>query len=186
MFSELKDRLLWYDGKSSMDIDDIVKMILNGQSLHAVYCLEYTPEVEMFNKLPLCNLQVKYDNDHIKSDWNIPEKYKNINLREFLLKKVCIHNLNKTEEYICKSKIRIDYELKLVEDMNLTGLFQCILYLIDVFIEHKIVWGVGRGSSCASYILYLMDLHCVDSIEYDIPANEFYKELINKVHDQGE
>ncbi len=186
MYTELKNRLLWYDGKSSMDIDDIAKMILNGESIAHVYCLEHTQEVENFNKLPSCDLQVKYHNIDFKHDWNIPEEYKNINLREFLANKIYINNLNKTEEYISKSKSRIDYELSLVEDMNLTGLFQCILYLIDVFTEHNIVWGVGRGSSCASYILYLMDLHCVDSIQYDIPANEFYKELINKIHNQGE
>lgn len=186
MFSELKNRLLWYDGQSSMDIDDISKMILNGQSIDDVCCLEYTQEVEMFNKLPSCNLQVKYDNNRINSDWNIPDKYKKINLREFLSDKIDSHNLNKSSDYINKSKMRVEYELRLIEDMNLIGLFQCILYLIDVFVEQKIVWGVGRGSSCASYILYLMDLHCVDSIEYAIPANEFYKELINKVHNQGE
>jgi DNA polymerase III alpha subunit len=186
MYSELANRILWYDGKSSMDIDDIVRMILNNESIADVNCLEYDYEVEMYNKLPNCDLQVKYGNEDIKADWNIPDKYKEISLREYILDKAAAHNLNKDLEYIKKSNERIDYELRLISDMNLVGLFQCILYLIDVFIEQGIVWGVGRGSSCASYILYLMDLHCVDSIQYDIPANEFYKEVINKVHNEGE
>jgi len=59
--------------------------------------------------------------------------------------------------------------------MNMSNLFRSILYLIDHFTQHNIVWGVGRGSSCASYVLYLFGLHCVDCIKYNIDAKEFFR-----------
>jgi DNA polymerase III alpha subunit len=52
----------------------------------------------------------------------------------------------------------------------------CIKYLVDYMREHNIVWGVGRGSSVASYCLYLIGVHKVDSIKYQLDIKEFLKE----------
>jgi DNA polymerase III alpha subunit len=41
--------------------------------------------------------------------------------------------------------------------------------------ENDIVWGVGRGSSVASYTLYLIGVHKIDSIKYELDINEFLK-----------
>jgi DNA polymerase III alpha subunit len=48
-------------------------------------------------------------------------------------------------------------------------------YLVDTFRENNIVWGVGRGSSVASYALYLIGVHKVDSVKYELPITEFFK-----------
>jgi DNA polymerase III alpha subunit len=48
-------------------------------------------------------------------------------------------------------------------------------YLVDAMRENKIVWGVGRGSSVASYVLYLIGVHRIDSIKYDLDIKEFLK-----------
>jgi DNA polymerase III alpha subunit len=39
----------------------------------------------------------------------------------------------------------------------------------------NIVWGVGRGSSVASYALYLIGIHKIDPIKYNLSINEFFK-----------
>jgi DNA polymerase III alpha subunit len=49
-------------------------------------------------------------------------------------------------------------------------------YLVDTMRENKIVWGVGRGSSVASYVLYLIGVHKIDSIKYELDINEFLKQ----------
>lgn len=36
-----------------------------------------------------------------------------------------------------------------------------------------VVVGTGRGSSCASLVLYLLGLHMVDPVEWDIPFSEY-------------
>jgi DNA polymerase III alpha subunit len=41
--------------------------------------------------------------------------------------------------------------------------------------SNNIVWGVGRGSSVASYVLYLLGVHKVDSIKYGLDIREFLK-----------
>jgi DNA polymerase III alpha subunit len=48
-------------------------------------------------------------------------------------------------------------------------------YLVDTLRENKVVWGVGRGSSVASYVLYLIGIHKIDSIKYDLDITEFLK-----------
>jgi DNA polymerase III alpha subunit len=49
-------------------------------------------------------------------------------------------------------------------------------YIVDTLRKNQIVWGVGRGSSVASYALYLIGVHKIDSVKYDLPIGEFFKE----------
>ena len=55
------------------------------------------------------------------------------------------------------------------------AVLKCMKYIVDTLREHNIVWGVGRGSSVASYVLHLLGVHKIDSIKYDIPIGEFFK-----------
>ena len=48
-------------------------------------------------------------------------------------------------------------------------------YLVDTMREHNIVWGVGRGSSVASYCLYLLGVHKINSIKFELDIKEFLK-----------
>jgi DNA polymerase III alpha subunit len=47
--------------------------------------------------------------------------------------------------------------------------------MVTVCKENNIVLGVGRGSSVASYVLYLLGVHRVDSLKYDLDIKEFLK-----------
>jgi DNA polymerase III alpha subunit len=49
-------------------------------------------------------------------------------------------------------------------------------YIVEVLRKNNIVWGVGRGSSVACYALYLLGVHKIDSIKYNLPIEEFFKE----------
>ena len=40
--------------------------------------------------------------------------------------------------------------------------------------EKNIIWGVGRGSSVSSYILYLIGVHRINSIKYELDYKEFF------------
>ena len=48
-------------------------------------------------------------------------------------------------------------------------------YLVDTMRDNQVIWGVGRGSSVASYVLYLIGIHKIDSMYYDLPINEFLR-----------
>lgn len=111
--------------------------------------------------------------NHIKSDFdwstefNIPDKYKNIDIEEYFK--------NATSELSAEQKERVREELQLYQARNLYPVLQLMIYIVDTLRKHKIIWGVGRGSSVASYCLYLIGVHKIDSFKYDLDINEFLK-----------
>jgi DNA polymerase III alpha subunit len=70
---------------------------------------------------------------------------------------------------------RIWEELREYEARGMFPLLQYMIYLVDFMRENNIVWGVGRGSSVASYVLYLIGVHRIDSIQYDLDWREFLR-----------
>ena len=50
-----------------------------------------------------------------------------------------------------------------------------LVYFTDTLRDKNIVWGVGRGSSVASYVLYLIGVHRINSIRYNLDITEFLK-----------
>ena len=108
------------------------------------------------------NLFHKYNS----KKWNIPNEYLRIDIDSHVL------SLCKTKEEI----ERVKYELSLYKKADLFDILKVLLYIVDTFVEHDIVWGVGRGSSVSSYILYLLGVHKVNSIKYNLDIKEFIKE----------
>lgn len=97
--------------------------------------------------------------------WFTPEPYANLDVKEWLLEKC------QTEEQV----LRILDEWQLFEEREMIPVLRCLVYLVDSFRERGIVWGVGRGSSVASYALYLIGVHKVNSLEFDLDVREFLK-----------
>lgn len=97
--------------------------------------------------------------------WNIPDEFKELDIRGMLL------GLCSTDE---ETK-RVEKELRMYEERDLLPLLRFLVFLVDHMREHNIVWGVGRGSSVASYCLYLLGVHKIDSIKYELPIEEFLK-----------
>ena len=106
---------------------------------------------------------IEHDKNH--ELWRYDPVYDNINLREYFLQK-CTSD---------EARERVMYEIDLFEHYNMTKLLRCMIWLVDYMEEHNIFWGLGRGSSVASYCLFLIDLHMVDSLKYKLDVNEFLK-----------
>jgi DNA polymerase III alpha subunit len=70
---------------------------------------------------------------------------------------------------------RVDRELELFIKNDMYDLLHVMKYVVDTLRANNIVWGVGRGSSVASYVLHLIGVHKIDSIKYNIPIEEFFK-----------
>jgi DNA polymerase-3 subunit alpha len=70
---------------------------------------------------------------------------------------------------------RCGEELFLYQQHNLFNLLKYLKYLVDVMKENHVIWGVGRGSSTASYILYKMGVHKIDSLFYNLSITEFLR-----------
>lgn len=101
------------------------------------------------------------------ADWNMPAEYYEIDIRDYCLNKI---GNKMTTEYK-----RVCEELVEFEKRNMTPVLQFLIYFVDRLKENKIVWGVGRGSSVASYVLFLIGVHRIDSIKYDLDIKEFLK-----------
>jgi DNA polymerase III alpha subunit len=97
-------------------------------------------------------------------EWFMPNDYCP-NLVEML------YGMCETEQQT--ARVTEELELFIQHDM-LDVLYYC-KYLVDTMREHKIVWGVGRGSSVASYVLYLIGIHKIDSLKFGLDIKEFLK-----------
>ena len=104
--------------------------------------------------------------DAIKQNsWHMPDEYKNLDIAEYILNQ-------------CNSDARLQrcgQELLLFQERNLFDLLRYLKYLVDTLRDNNMIWGVGRGSSVASYVLYLLGVHRIDSIFYDLDAREFLR-----------
>lgn len=178
--TKLNGRILWYDGDSSFEPESLYDYILSGNPLDSsVFVTEFSKDIRQFNTLnPNIQLKQKSSFNNINTDWNIPKKYKNINVNDYLLNKLLIE-LEKTDEFTqsdIEERIeRVMHELDLYEEYKLIHILQVVIYIVETFEENNIVWGTGRGSSCCSYCLYLIGLHDVDSIKYGLELNEFFR-----------
>jgi DNA polymerase III alpha subunit len=99
-----------------------------------------------------------------QEDWFMPEDYCP-NLVEML------YGLCETPE----QTDRVSQEIELFIQHGMYDLLYYLKYLVDTLRANNIVWGVGRGSSVASYVLYLIGVHKIDSIKYELDINEFLK-----------
>lgn len=106
----------------------------------------------------------KFDEDNQRV-WYMPDEYKNLDIAKWLLDQC------KTEDELQ----RVGHELLLYQARNLFTLLQYLKYLVDTLRANNVVWGVGRGSSVASYVLYLIGVHRINSITYDLDVTEFLK-----------
>jgi len=98
-------------------------------------------------------------------DWRIPERYKAMDIRDLVLSRC------KTDD----ERQRVEAEMLLFEERQLIPVLQFLAYLVDYMREKDIIWGVGRGSSVASYTLYLLGVHKINSLKYELPIEEFLK-----------
>jgi DNA polymerase III alpha subunit len=177
--TKLKDRVLWFDGDSTVEPDTIADMVLLGMNLkRGIYVAEETDDIKQFNSISDIPLTVKTENRKLDFDWDIPEKYITLKLMPFLLGKLekeIKSNKTFTDNDIEARITRVEDELEKYYKCNLNFLLRAAIYIVDIFREKNVVWGVGRGSACGSYILYLIGIHDIDSVYFDLDAGDFLR-----------
>ena len=100
-----------------------------------------------------------------QNSWHMPDEYKQLDIAEYVLS-------------LCDSDAQLQrcgQELLLFQERNLFDLLRYLKYLVDTLRDNCMIWGVGRGSSVASYVLYLLGVHRIDSMFYDLDAREFLR-----------
>ena len=100
-----------------------------------------------------------------QNTWFMPDEYKHMDIAKWLLD-LC---RNETELQ------RTGTELLMYADRDMLDLLRYLKYFVDTLRSNNIVWGVGRGSSVASFVLYLIGVHKINSISYGLDINEFIR-----------
>ena len=108
--------------------------------------------------------------EYIDTDnWFIPKEYQDLDIENWVLGQ-------------CKDVVayrRAEQELALYRQNNMIPVLKTMKYIVDTLRKNHVVWGVGRGSSVASYVLHVIGVHKIDSIKYNLPIEEFFKENKN-------
>jgi DNA polymerase III alpha subunit len=166
-------------GQMIFSEDDCVNMLMRGQSIHvngmlvdatvdletAVLMLENVPTFIQYNELSLQAVTVEEFDHRNQNQWLMPDEYKNLDIAEHVLG-------------LCESEAalqRVGEELLLYQARDLFDLLRYLKFLVDIMKQNNLIWGVGRGSSVASYVLYLLEIHRIDSLHYNLDIAEFLR-----------
>jgi DNA polymerase III alpha subunit len=111
------------------------------------------------------NLSVEQFDRERQQRWFMPVEYQQLDIAKYVLE-------------LCRTDAelqRVAQELLMYQERNLFDLLRYLKYLVDTMRQNQIIWGVGRGSSLASYVLYLMGIHRIDSMLYELDPAEFLR-----------
>jgi DNA polymerase III alpha subunit len=163
-------------GQIILEESDLINMIMSGRDLGSIsdalvdgtvnletaaYWLEHVPKFSYWTNPPT---QEVFDTFQQKN-WHMPDRYRQLDIAEYVL------SLCKTDAELQ----RCGHELMLYQERGLFDLLRFLTYLVDVMCENRVIWGVGRGSSVSSYVLYKLGIHRIDSMFYDLDVEEFLR-----------
>lgn len=169
--SHLGDRILWFDGSMTVEPSNLLSFMRPNIKLHVT---SVTPDVQSFNMLaerPI-NVKSKLDVDGICPDnWTLPARYFDIDLDRYFADHLASYsgiNLQIRQQ-------RVAAELKAFREADKEVVLRLMIYIVDTLTLSNSVWGIGRGSSVSCYLLYLIGVHDIDSVEYDLNFSDFMK-----------
>jgi len=157
-----------------MLIDNTTEQLIQGVLKHGPHILEHCVSrddlTQYTDRIYAERLQYPIPPTTIDhSDWFIPKEYKTFDIENWVLSQ-------------CHDDIRYQRaqeELSLFVKYDMIPMLRTMKYIVDTLRANNVIWGVGRGSSVASYVLHIIGVHKIDPIKYSIPIEEFFKEKQN-------
>lgn len=162
-------------GQMIFDEQDLVNQIMQGNCGLDGYLVGYQSNLDqasaILDRMPGLieytdtDMSVEEFDRRCQLNWHMPESYQKLDIAELVL------NMCHTDSELQ----RCGHELLMYQERDLFNLLRYLKYLVDVMTEHGVIWGVGRGSSVASYVLYKLGVHRIDSLHYDLDPAEFLR-----------
>tara|TARA_X000000950_G_C13668254_1_gene558832 strand:+ start:145 stop:666 length:522 start_codon:yes stop_codon:yes gene_type:complete len=143
---------------------DISTLYLNDIQKYSKSLKELGIDLPVIYTAPKRSTIEKFDKENC-DNWHMPEKYYQINVLQWLLDK-CQND---------EEKMRVQMEYDLFEKKNFIRVLQFLIYFIDNLRANDVVWGVGRGSSVASFCLFLIGVHKINPMLYNLDVTEFLR-----------
>lgn len=160
-----------------LNCDDAIHLLLTGRDVDGIHVTD-SEELELYNSnaeqilhkatelnTPTNGVSIEAYHKEKINTWFIPDKYKTIDIEDYVVDK-------------CETQFEIDramVELNMYEERGLEDVLRFLIFLVDYLRENDIVWGVGRGSSVSSYVLYLLGVHKINSLQYKLDITDFLK-----------
>lgn len=169
---DLKGRLLTDECEVVLDDQALFSLAADGIEFHGFRCVD-SDEVRQYNQVSSRKLEVWSDDGDCLGPppdrfvWNTPEPWASADIEEACREAIG----DRGREY----HDRLDREMEEIRKREFEPIVRHLMFMVDDFKKRKVVWGVGRGSSCASLVMFLIGLNLVDPIEHDIPMDEFYR-----------
>lgn len=163
-----------------LDEQDLCNLVMQGRKLNDLARVTVAPSVNLESVIhvledpgalitwtfPQDSTVSVPDYDALQqSKWHMPEQYLNMDIAAHVLG-------------LCQSDAelqRCGHELMLYQERGLFDLLKYLTYLVSVMRDNQVIWGVGRGSSVASHVLYLLGVHRINSMFYDLDVGEFLR-----------
>lgn len=176
MYSKLEDRTLWYDGDVSYD----PSIVLEAIRTHPVKFIDdMIPEIEIFNRTAPRDKRIKVKTELEPIDAQLIPDVQNITIEEIVGILNDRHSeILKANDYSEREIIRRDRRLSdelaiFASNKIYYNMLRSIIHVLNKLNETNTVWGVGRGSSVSSYLLYVLGIHDVDSYKFELDFDDF-------------
>lgn len=143
---------------------DISRLFFDDTEKYSSALNEFGLDIPSISKVPERESLNEFDQKNI-NNWHMPEKYYQINVLQWLLERC-----QSDDE---RSRVQLEYDL--FEKKKFVRVLQFLIYFVDTLRTNNTVWGVGRGSSVASFCLFLIGVHKINPMLYNLDINEFLR-----------
>lgn len=179
MKTELSDRVLRYDGVSIVEPDKILNLIKMGIPTSMIRIVSENDDVRLFNSRVEEKDKLKVEGAEpvtLQFEWKLPQQFIELDVHGYVQQLFFekVNALYGDDEMSITAARRLEIELQEFEKRGLIPLLRTIIYIIHELKANNKIWGVGRGSSCASYVLFILGLHVVDPVLFDVSLEEFF------------
>lgn len=169
---DLGNRTVLDDGTVICKSSALIELLYAGQDLDGIFCQDIEDEQEWLsaNKErdtawpgPIYTDKPMYTDIDWYQHWFTPEPWASIDLKTW-----CIDRCKSDAEIA-----RVEFELNEFESRDMFPIMKHLIYCVDTWRKNGIFWGVGRGSSVCSFVLYLIGINRINPLEFDLDLNEW-------------
>lgn len=173
--TQLADRVLWFDGDSAYDPASLMRAV---RSQMVRYVTAPSAVVDQYNKnvSKAQEISVKTECKALTRDWTIPTEYANLNIVDYMFQAHALLFEDSPASEFADRERRLAEELVIYQRKGLDDVLRAIIWIINILTTNNVVWGVGRGSSVSSYVLYVIGVHDVDSHAYALDIEDFLRD----------
>ena len=142
---------------------DIGQIVLEDATKYKTATKDLYSELAQVQQYVESSLTVEEFDKQKQQNWYMPKEYKDFDIAKWLL-----DQCSNDEELQRAGK-----ELLVFRERGLMMLLNYMKYLVDTMRSNNIVWGVGRGSSVGSFVLYKIGINRINPIYYRLDFEDF-------------